>query len=174
MSRLHIRTCHIPAPVFILEPPQSAPSAATLVLSCGRMSGARRPSAERPLVPAGCATSSTYPGGSRTASGMPFRVPRTQVSYSPTNLGKTLLLPRRPRRRRPRHELYTPLSLQRLSGPSPLCFISLPHPARACSLAPHARAKYMSYVPCDILCLSSLPRSCSNYRRWDWDRLRMR
>lgn len=74
------------ASILTLEPRQSARSAGTLVLSCGRMSGVRRPSAERPLVPAGCATSRTYPGVSRTASGMPSRVLRTQLFNTPMNL----------------------------------------------------------------------------------------
>ena len=48
---------------------QSAPSAATLVPSCGRTSGVRRPSAERPLVLVACGTSSTSLAASRMASG---------------------------------------------------------------------------------------------------------
>ena len=48
---------------------QSAPSAATLVLSCARTSGVRRRSAERPLVLVACGTSSTSLAASRMASG---------------------------------------------------------------------------------------------------------
>ena len=53
----------------ILIPVQSALSAATPALSCGRTSGARRPSAERRPALAACVTSSTSQDVSRTASG---------------------------------------------------------------------------------------------------------
>jgi len=43
-------------------------NADTHQLSCARMSGDKRPSAERRLARAACATSNTLPGGSRTAS----------------------------------------------------------------------------------------------------------
>ncbi|KAG6329559.1 hypothetical protein ID866_9531 [Astraeus odoratus] len=48
---------------------QLAPNAAIHRLSCARMSGDKRPSAERRPERVACATSNTLPGGSRTGSG---------------------------------------------------------------------------------------------------------
>jgi len=59
---------YIEQPVIVINQP--VPSAATPQQSCVRMSGAKKPSAERPPVQGACVRSRTYRGDSRMDSGM--------------------------------------------------------------------------------------------------------
>ncbi|KAG2338406.1 hypothetical protein BDR05DRAFT_1004224 [Suillus weaverae] len=70
------RSCPVTIPSILINAEQPAiainqpvPSAATPQQSCARMSGAKKPSAERPPVPGACARSRTYRGDSKTDSG---------------------------------------------------------------------------------------------------------